>query len=229
MSLVSLAIIDSITRIPEADIIDHAVVRVSSNGKDRLVPVAIKKGDFRVGSPCIFYDIDSMLPVKDYRFLKSNKNLIMFNGELSFRVGKTRFFNRDSEGIAQPLKSFQRIDDLYSKSIIVFGSDLTSILGIKKWNDSVIPSKVSEYSVNLDLSCDGEFQLSTFVNKNLLEEERNTLREKCSVIDSELEELRCAIFDLEKERKSVASKMSSLDKKIKELEKTQQVRLLDLD
>ena len=83
MSLVTLAMIDSVSKIPGANIIDHATVRVFE-GAGRLVSIAVRKDDFRAGDPCIFYDVDSMLPVKDYPFLKNNKNIIMFEGGIIF-------------------------------------------------------------------------------------------------------------------------------------------------
>ena len=150
-------------------------------------------------------------------------------GELSFRVQPQNVFNRECSGIAQPLKLFPSILAAYHSHPrqCEFGADLTTILGIKKWNDKVIPSG-NKMSVILDLS-DDDFKISSSENKAELVKERETLGRANAEINSELEVLANKIDELKNKQKTIQKQAMLLDKRIKALSMAQPTRCLDFD
>lgn len=105
-------------------------------GADRIVlarilgwNVVVKKGEFKVGDPCIYFEVDSFLPINDERFeflrhnsYKNNE----FMGE-GFRIKTQRLRKQLSQGLAFPIHMFSELGD------INIGDDVTSALSVKKW------------------------------------------------------------------------------------------------
>ncbi|MDO4537959.1 MAG: RNA ligase family protein [Coriobacteriales bacterium] len=103
-------------------------------GADRIECIGVlgwrcvaKKGEFRVGDLCVYFEIDSFLPV-DERFaflgptcLKSNELL----GE-GYRLRTQRFRGQVSQGLALPLSVLPEGD-------WAIGTDVTELLGVRKW------------------------------------------------------------------------------------------------
>lgn len=97
-------------------------------GKDRIElaqidgwRVIVKKGEFNVGSKCVYVEIDSVLPeVEQFEFLR-NKN---------FRIKTMKMAGVVSQGICFPL-------DILPKKNYNIGEDVTDVLGIKQYEPTM--------------------------------------------------------------------------------------------
>lgn len=85
-----------------------------------------KKGEFKVGDKCIYFEIDSFLPIKEeFEFLRKScyKNHKLL-GE-GFRIRTIRLKGQISQGLVIPLeKDYESFNE---------GDDLTEILGVRKF------------------------------------------------------------------------------------------------
>ena len=87
-----------------------------------------KKGEFKNGDKCIYFEVDSFLPLEvRYEFLRhtSYRNN-EFMGE-GFRIKTISMRGEISQGLALPLSSFP---DLHETKT---GTDVTELLNIRKW------------------------------------------------------------------------------------------------
>jgi hypothetical protein len=97
-------------------------------GKDRIElaqidgwRVIVKKGEFNVGSKCVYVEIDSVLPeIEQFEFLR-NKN---------FRIKTLKMAGVVSQGICFPL-------DILPKKNYNIGEDVTDVLGIKQYEPTM--------------------------------------------------------------------------------------------
>jgi RNA ligase (TIGR02306 family) len=95
----------------------------------------VKKGDFKEGDLCIYFEIDSFLPICErFEFLRKSCHRKMGDIE-GFRLRTIKLRGTVSQGLALPILS----SDEYSESL--FGTDLTDLLGIIKW-DPPIPAQL---------------------------------------------------------------------------------------
>ena len=119
--LVTIQKILDISPIPNAETIELARVM----GWDAVV----KKGEFNVGDPCVYFEVDSFLPIEDrYEFLRKNSyRTNKYIGE-GFRVKTMRLRGTLSQGLIMPLSAFPKIP-----SNTAVGEDVTAILKVKKW------------------------------------------------------------------------------------------------
>ena len=87
-----------------------------------------KKGEFKVGDPCVYFEIDSFLPIREeFEFLRgSSYKKTDFMGE-GFRIRTMKLRGEISQGLALPMSSFP---ELLGKTV---GDDVTDLLGVKKW------------------------------------------------------------------------------------------------
>lgn len=125
--LVTIRTIDAIEPIPGADSIECLKIGGWS--------VVAKKGDFQPGDQCIYFEIDSFLPIQDARF-SFLKNPTSFNGHSGFRIKTIKLRGQVSQGIALPLNQFPEVNGLDSSM------DLSTILGVMKW-EAPIPVSLS--------------------------------------------------------------------------------------
>lgn len=104
----------------------------------------VKKGEFQKGDLCVYYEIDSFLPMKPiYEFLRSSSfkhNDILGDG---YRLKTQKFKGQISQGLVLPLHmvledysgilhsalKLQIVEDPDS----VLGRDLTEMLGVRLW------------------------------------------------------------------------------------------------
>lgn len=103
-------------------------------GADRIEAVGVlgwkcvaKKDEFHVGDLCVYFEIDSFLPIRDeFEFLRRGcyRNTELM-GE-GFRLRTQRFRGQISQGLALSL-SILPVSD-YS-----IGDDVTELLGVRKW------------------------------------------------------------------------------------------------
>ncbi len=108
----------------------------SIDGADRIELVHVlgwqcvaNKGQFQRGDLCVYFEIDSFLPVRsEFEFLRASsykKTDIMGEG---FRLRTMKFRGQISQGLVLPLASFPEIP-----TDVKVGVDMTDTLGIRKW------------------------------------------------------------------------------------------------
>lgn len=113
-NLASVQIISDLKPIPDADLIEVSTIL----GWKCIV----KKGEFKVGDKCVYFEIDSILPDKPvFEFMRDRK----------FRVRTIKLRKHISQGLAMPLKEFGL------KDTINVNTDLTDLLKIKKYEKYV--------------------------------------------------------------------------------------------
>lgn len=96
--LATMREIQDIQPIPSADAIEVATI----DGWE----VVVKKGEFRVGDPCIYFEIDSMLPIDNSAFKFLESRAIMYEGKMRARVKTIKLRGQLSQGIALPISAF---------------------------------------------------------------------------------------------------------------------------
>jgi len=99
-----------------------------------------KKGEFQKGDFCIYFEVDSFLPIdKRYEFLrKTSYRNNEFMGE-GFRVKTITMRGELSQGLALPLTDFANIPS-------TLGLDVTEVLGVRKWEQ---PESVSSAGIEI--------------------------------------------------------------------------------
>jgi RNA ligase (TIGR02306 family) len=131
--LATIRTIKSIEPIPGADRIEVATV-----GGWKTV---VKKGEFRAGDLCVFFEIDSFLPAQErYSFLGSS--CWRSSPELGdgYRLKTTKLRGVVSQGLALPLDEFPELT-LFA----VDGKDVTELLGVKKY-EKPLPVQLSGFA-----------------------------------------------------------------------------------
>jgi hypothetical protein len=103
--LVSVRTIDALRPIPGADAIEVATI-----GGWELV---VKRGEFEVGVPCLYFEIDSFLPkhVPAFSFLMT-RGLRTFEGVEGHKLKTIRLRGQRSQGLALPLTMFAFMEPL---------------------------------------------------------------------------------------------------------------------
>lgn len=97
--LVTIQQITAITDIPGADLIALATIQGWQ--------VIVKKTEFSVGDACLFFEIDSFLPLEPrYEFLKKTTK---FDGKEGYRLKSMKMRSCLSQGLALPLSMFPEI------------------------------------------------------------------------------------------------------------------------
>jgi len=88
-----------------------------------------KKGEFEVGSLCVYFEIDSFLPLEErYAFLKKTSK---FDGKEGYRIRSMKMRGVISQGLALPLSMFDNIDQNCA-----VGDDITSQLDVVKYDNA---------------------------------------------------------------------------------------------
>lgn len=140
--LVTIREIAELNPIPGADAIEVATV-----GGWKLV---VKKGEFKVGDLCAYFEIDCFLPESDQRFAFLMKNGVReFEGVRGHRLRTIKLRGQISQGLALPINLF--FEDFYDSDedegqelseFFTVGTELTQLLGIKKW-EAPIPAELA--------------------------------------------------------------------------------------
>ena len=93
-----------------------------------------RKGEFGVGEPCCYIEVDSMLPIKpEFEFLRKSCYRKMHTGQEGFRIKTVTLRKTLSQGIALPLNSLPVGN--YCE-----GQDVTDLLGVFKYEYYIPPS-----------------------------------------------------------------------------------------
>jgi RNA ligase (TIGR02306 family) len=126
--LASIQTILKLDPIPGADAIEKATVL----GWELVV----KKGEFHVGDPCVYIEVDAILPDRpEFEFLRARH----------FRIKTIRLRKQISQGIAFPLSILpetQREQMLKAPVDRLIGVDVTEMLGIIKY-EPYIPAQLA--------------------------------------------------------------------------------------
>jgi RNA ligase (TIGR02306 family) len=115
--LASIRKIADLQPIPGADAIECATI----DGWE----VVVKKGEFAIGDDCVYFEIDSMLPMDNPAFTFLESRARMYEGKMRARVKTIKLRGQLSQGIALPVNAFT-IGELLDQS-------LDQILGIAKY------------------------------------------------------------------------------------------------
>lgn len=92
-----------------------------------------KKGEFREGDLCVYFEIDSLLPEEErYEFLRKSSYRPDIN---KFRLKTVRLKGQISQGLALPISLFPEAADAE------VGGDLTDALKVEKW-EPPIPAQI---------------------------------------------------------------------------------------
>lgn len=122
--LASIQKIKDIQPIPGADAIEVATVLGWH--------CVVKKGEFEPGDLCVYFEVDSLLPVKEqYEFLRK----CCFNSRLNgFRIRTIKLRGQVSQGLAVPVENvFGKLEYLSLRE----GLDVTDILGVRKYEAEI--------------------------------------------------------------------------------------------
>ncbi|MFZ6871769.1 RNA ligase (ATP) [Undibacterium sp. Di27W] len=128
--LVTIRTVSNIRPIPDADAIECASVDGWS--------VVVKKNEFQIGDACVYFEIDSFLPLSDARFAFLEKNKIIWNEKPGIRLRTIKLRGQISQGMILPLNQFPELAGLANDG----DTDFSQILGIEKW-EPVIPASLS--------------------------------------------------------------------------------------
>jgi len=114
--------------------------------------VVTKKGEFKVGDRCVFFEIDSLVPkTPAFSFLEKNgSKKITVMGELDqpnfevegYRVRTIRLRKQISQGLALPISAFPELNK--EESSYEVGEDVSETLGVYKYENCVGSSLASE-------------------------------------------------------------------------------------
>lgn len=130
--LVTIRTVGSIRPIPDADAIECASVDGWS--------VVVKKNEFQPGEPCVYFEIDSFLPLTDERFAFLAKNKITWNEKEGVRLRTIKLRGQISQGLILPLRLFPEL--AAHKDGDPSALDLGDMLGIEKW-EAAIPASLA--------------------------------------------------------------------------------------
>lgn len=134
--LATIRQVKTVEPIPGADFIEIAKI----DGWQCVV----KKDEFQAGDLCVYFEIDSFLPIEpQYEFLRKSSYKKMGEEE-GFRLKTIKLKGQLSQGLALPLSSFS----FHITTPLVVGIDLTEILNIKKYERPVpiqMEGKVKRY------------------------------------------------------------------------------------
>ena len=114
--------------------------------------VIIKKGELTEGGYCLFFEIDSFLPMEPrYEFLKKTTK---FNGTEGYRIRTLKMKKVLSQGLALPLSMFPELtvdiqEDL-SETLGVIKYDLEQFCGVTNTSKSEKPGKFPSFIPKTD-------------------------------------------------------------------------------
>ncbi len=118
--LVTVETIADIDAIPNADAIEAAQVRGWT--------VVVRKGQFAVGDPVVYIEVDAALPLADARFaFLAERGTKEFGGQPVHVLKTARLRGVYSQGIVFPLNDFPELSDAGA------GAVLDGLIGVTKW------------------------------------------------------------------------------------------------
>lgn len=113
--------------------------------------VVVKKGEFKEGDLCIYFEVDSLLPIrKEYGFLQSGgvKRMNYDGKEIGgYRLKTVKLRGQISQGLALPIGTFPvelKVQDIWEE-----GKDVTQLLNVVKYEKPVPEGMVGKMRGNL--------------------------------------------------------------------------------
>lgn len=104
--------------------------------------LVVKKGEFKVGDKCAYFEVDSFLPIEDrYEFLRGSsfkRHEILGEG---FRIRTQKLRGQISQGLALPLAELNLDENL------PVDTDLTEVLHVRKWEPI---EQISDFGILTD-------------------------------------------------------------------------------
>lgn len=132
--LVTIRTINELNPIPGADAIEVATV----DGWKLVV----KKGEFKPGDQCMYFEIDSFLPKSDERYAFIMRSGVRnFEGVEGHKLRTIKLRGQISQGLALPVTLFPEVFTMENESS---GKTLDEILGIKKWEPNIPANMVGQ-------------------------------------------------------------------------------------
>jgi RNA ligase (TIGR02306 family) len=138
--LVTVRRISAVSSIPGADAIDCASVEGWK--------AVVGKGEFSPGDRCVYFEIDSFLPVDDPRYAFLAKDATTWRGRLGVRLCTMTMRRQISQGLAMPISKFPEVaaavdgmPDAEARDV-----DFASALGVAKW-EADIPDAMLDAAV----------------------------------------------------------------------------------
>jgi RNA ligase (TIGR02306 family) len=122
-NLATLQKVESISPIAKADRLETA--HILGWG------VVVKKGEFQVGDLCVFFEVDSFLPLDDPRFEFLDNPKTNYDGTKGYRIRSMKLRGTLSQGLALPVSSFPELAE--SDIEIAAGTDVTELLKVRKY------------------------------------------------------------------------------------------------
>ena len=112
-------------------------------GADKIEAVTVdgwtcvsQKDNFKVGDLCVYFEVDSFLPVKpEYEFLRKGCFKSTTNLGDGFRLKTIKLKGTISQGLILPLTDLPDLG--WTASHLNEGADVTSILKVKKWEKPI--------------------------------------------------------------------------------------------
>lgn len=141
--------------------------------------VVVKKGEFNVGDPCVYFEIDSFLPTGNpaWQFLVDKQGR-EFEGVYGHRLRTIKLRGQISQGFVMPLQKLDKVAEHVRDLQLALGNekgmdkarqiDFSEILGIKKW----------EAPLSAELAGQAEGYFPSFIQK--------TDQERCQNLQEEI-------------------------------------------
>ncbi len=125
--LATIRVVSALGPIPGADLIEVATV----DGWQAVV----RKGDFKEGDKCLYFEIDSFLPKADERFKAVMRSGVRtYNGVEGHKLRTVRLRGQLSQGLALPLGLFPEVLNNTDPE-----ADLAGMVGVVKWDPPLSP------------------------------------------------------------------------------------------
>lgn len=97
--------------------------------------VVVRKDEFKVGDLCVYFEVDSFLPVREeFEFLRASSYRENDYVGKGFRIKTQMFRGQLSQGLLIPQASYKELDGL------PVGTEVSERLGVKKWDVPEFPS-----------------------------------------------------------------------------------------
>ena len=149
--LVTVRQIDNLEPIDGADAIEVATIEGWK--------VVVKKGEFKVGEQCVYFEIDSFLPEGNpaWQFLVDKQGR-EFEGVRGHRLRTIRLRGQLSQGFVLPLAACPEVSREWQRlareelAADIRDVDFSELLGIKKW-EAALPAQLAGQAEGLFPSC----------------------------------------------------------------------------
>lgn len=122
--------VSSLSPIEGADAIEKATV----DGWN----VVVKKGEYKQGDLCVYFEIDSLLPIREeFEFLRKSSYKKNADGKDGFRLRTIKLRGQVSQGLLMPLTILS--NDIISSTgyADLLGADVTETLGVVKYEPPI--------------------------------------------------------------------------------------------